>query len=252
MPRVNAEATAALARAAEDAGVRFMCYTSSISVYGSSVRQRTDETSALLTADRDVAGEYWVRPALRAYGRSKLQGELALAATANRVEYVVLRPTVIVDETKLTEFMGITGLGRISAGKQRTHAINVEDVAEAIVWTLLRSAARERATSGVTVYNLSDEVRPQTFSDLFRAAERLAPGANRTPPSLPRPLILLQKWLQDGRRLPARLPMGLTSYPADRLYAEGYRHRFGLEALTDRATTKLASERAPAGFSASA
>ena len=34
---------------------------------------------------------------MRCYGRTKLQGEFAISAVAQNVEYVILRPTVVID-----------------------------------------------------------------------------------------------------------------------------------------------------------
>ena len=59
MQRSNVEATRALAEASERADVKFFCYTSSVSVYGSSRRRRVLEDSPVLTTDRDVRSEYW-------------------------------------------------------------------------------------------------------------------------------------------------------------------------------------------------
>ena len=97
MQRSNVEATHALAEASERAGVKFFCYTSSVAVYGSSRRRRVLEDSPVLTTDRDVRSEYWAHEGLRCYGRTKLQGELAIGTMAHNVEYVVLRPSTVVD-----------------------------------------------------------------------------------------------------------------------------------------------------------
>ena len=169
-------------------------------------------------------------------------GSLARAATAQDVEYVVFRPTVIVDEVKLGEFMGISRAGRVTSGHLWTHAINVEDVTEALIWAVTRSLSRTAPAPGVAVYNLSDEHEPQTFGDLFRA-QRSVSSTAAVPPALPRRLIALQGWLQQGGGLPIRLAMGSTSYPADRLHAAGYRHRHGLAALTRRAAARSEAER---------
>lgn len=243
MIRVNAEATAALAAAAEAEGVRFFCYTSSISVYGSSRTAVVDESAPLLTAERDIADEYWVRPALREYGRSKLLGERAITAGAATVEYVVFRPTVIVDEYSVRDSLGMGMVSRAAAWRQRTQAISVHDVVGAIAWALDRSIARPAAEPGVTVYNLSDELEPQTYGDLFVAADVAAGVETRRLPPIPRGVGDLLKWVQGGRRLPIRRPMGSTSFPATKLYAAGYRHRHGLGEVIAAAVAPDSAER---------
>lgn len=235
MLRVNAEATAALARAAEAAGVQAFCYTSSISVYGSSLRSVVDETAPLLTAERDIADEYQVRPQLREYGRTKLLGERALQRAARSVEYVVFRPTVIVDEASVRDSLGMGKVSRAAAWHQRTHAVSVHDVAEAIVWALRRSLDRPAPEPGVTVYNLSDELQPQTYGDLFLAADRAAGIETPRLPAIPLAVGDALKWVQGGARRPRRQPMGSTSYPASKLYAAGYRHLHGLAAVIEAA-----------------
>src|SRR6476660_7901223 len=59
MQRSNVDATRALAEASERADVKVFCYTSSVSVYGSSRRRRVLEDSPALSTDRDVRSEYW-------------------------------------------------------------------------------------------------------------------------------------------------------------------------------------------------
>lgn len=225
MLRVNAEATGALARAAEATGVRFLCYTSSVSVYGSPAGPVSDEDSPVVTADRDVPTEHWARPPLRTYARTKLLGERALTAAASRVEYVVFRPTVVVDEARRDELASMPRRARAAAWTQRTHSIDVADVVEAVVWALQRALERAEPRPGVTVYNLSDERERETYGDVFRTARSGADHGGPPLPPIPAPAMRTLKWLQHGRRLPVRRPMGFASYPATRLQGHGFRYR---------------------------
>jgi hypothetical protein len=86
MQRVNVQATQALAQASERAGVKLFCYTGSIAVYGSGRQRLITGNSPVLTQDKDVKSEYWEEDWLRSYGRTKLQGESAIARTAQTVD----------------------------------------------------------------------------------------------------------------------------------------------------------------------
>jgi nucleoside-diphosphate-sugar epimerase len=234
MSRVNAEATHALALAAESESVPVMVYTSTMSVYGSPVDAVVTEESPVLTADRDLASEYWESELGHAYGRTKLEGEYAIRAAAQKTEYVIFRPTAVYAPADLVDMAGWTPRARIVLWKQLSHVVNVDDVAEAISWAVRRAVERTKPAPGVSVYNLSDETAPHLYGDIWGAFNAaISPPPSRVPFALPRPVAWAFYWLWYRGR-PRKL-IGQVTYPATKLEAAGYRHRHGLTALIERA-----------------
>ena len=228
MQRSNAAATRALAEASERAGVRVFCYTSSVSVYGSSRRRQVREDSPVLTADRDVPGEYWVEEALRCYGRTKLQGEQAIRAVARDVEYVILRPTAVVDIPDLVEMGGWSRARKMRAGSRHAHHVYVRDVADATAWFLERALRRDEPSPGVAAFNLSDDDAPvRTYSQIFKLAHAASGDRRWRAPAIPWPV----EWLWavvKFRTFPVRQSFGRMLYSGEKLHAEGYNFRFGM------------------------
>jgi nucleoside-diphosphate-sugar epimerase len=234
MYRVNAEATGALAEAAESESVPVMVYTSTMSVYGSPTVAVVTEDAPVLTADRDVPSEYWEGPDKRAYGRTKLQGELAIKAAARKVEYVVFRPTAVYAPADLVDMAGWSTRARVVLWKQRSHAINVDDVAQAIVWALQRALTRKVPAPGVSIYNLSDEATAQTYGTIWQAFnDAIDPPPSGVPVALPPWLGWLLYWLWYRGR-PRRL-VGQCALPASKLEGEGFTNIHGLDPLIERA-----------------
>ena len=67
MWRMNLEATGLLAEAAERAGTKAFCYTSSVAVYGSGLKRMMPEDAPVLTVDRDIRSEYWALDYVRTW-----------------------------------------------------------------------------------------------------------------------------------------------------------------------------------------
>jgi nucleoside-diphosphate-sugar epimerase len=236
MQRVNVDATRALAAAAERAGVAFFCYTSSIAVYGSPKTRVVTEDSPVVTADRDVAEEYWAEDYMRAYARSKLAGEHAIAQTAKNAEYVIFRPTVVVD---IDDILGIADWSvarKLLLAYRHTHHVFVDDAVQAIVWSMERALARGRAQPGVTTYNLSnDDLDFNTYAYLFDKAWR-ATGDKRFHCPVHTPALAdLAMHMARYRSLTMRYPLGMLRVSPEKLYRAGYRHPVGMIAAQDRA-----------------
>jgi nucleoside-diphosphate-sugar epimerase len=140
------KATRALVQASERAQVKLFCYTSSIAVYGSGHQRVITESSPVL--NRDVKSEYWASSWLRNYGRTKLQGGSVIAAAARTAEYVILRPTRVMDIQDLVMLDKWGWLKKSIVGHRRTNYIYVRDVADAIIWFIERALGRDRATPG--------------------------------------------------------------------------------------------------------
>jgi nucleoside-diphosphate-sugar epimerase len=228
MQRSNAEATRALAEASERAGVKFFCYTSSVSVYGSSRRRLVSEDSPVLTADRDVRSEYWNDEVLRFYGRTKLLGEIAINAAARNVECVILRPTVVADTRDLAKLGDWSKAEKQRAVARHAHYIYIHDVVDAILWFTENSLRPGQTSPGVRTFNLSeDDFSISTYGQIFKSAYEITGDSRWRLAPVPR----LAEWLWvilRSHRLIFRQPFGRTLFSGAKLREEGYEFRFGM------------------------
>jgi nucleoside-diphosphate-sugar epimerase len=246
MQRSNVEATRALAGASERAGVKVFCYTSSVSVYGSSRRRRVREGSPVLTTARDVRSEYWAEEGLRCYGRTKLQGELAISTVAQNVEYIILRPTVVIDIQDLMKLRDWSKARKHLSGSGHAHHIYVYDVADAILWFMERGLMRDQPLAGVSIFNLSEDDTPiHTFGQIFKTAYETSNDREWRAVAMPWPaqwLLMMAK----HRTLLLRQPLGRMLFSGDKLREAGYAIRLGMP----HAISVFCEELASAGKSA--
>ncbi len=242
MPRANGQATGGLARAAEAVGVGFMCYVSSCAVYGSVAGRVAREDGRTVTPDRDVPAENIANGWLRSYARSKLMGERALAEAAGSVEYVVFRPTAVVDVPDVEAALGWGRAKRLLQSRRNAHHVYVLDVAEALVWAMERSFARGVPEPGVTTYNLADEtVADPTFAGLFAEAKAgLGPDAAKPGRALPGIVDWTVGYLRHGRGAPPRPTMPFMRFPVDRLRAAGFEPPHGMRKVRQAAVDAFA------------
>ena len=242
MPRSNVEATQLLVRAAEAAGVRFFCYVSSVAVYGSPLNPDVTEDSPVLTADHDVRSEYLAVDALRCYGRTKLGGEQRLRQEAGKIEYVILRPTVVVDVADLIDLRSWDFIKKAIAGYRNSQQIFVLDVADAMLWFMERALARTTPHPGIGTFNLADNSVPDnTYASFFRKAYAASADPRWKAIELPWIVDALRDFLR-ARRFSRRHALGWMRFSTERLQAAGYRPRYGVAELQDRAIKTLMAE----------
>jgi nucleoside-diphosphate-sugar epimerase len=239
MPRVNTDATRWLAEAAERAGVGAFCYTSTVSVYGSGRRRRADEDSPVLTVHRDLRGEYWALDYVRAYGRTKLAGERALADVAKVVRYGVFRPTVVVDVADIVGIRDWSAVKRVLAAHRHAHHVYVWDVSAALIWFVERALAGGSEPGSIETYNLAEDEYPEpTHAQFLRKAYAASGDRRFRVPRIPG----VVDWLHDVLRfrvLPLRNPLWRMRFPNDRLRAAGYHPRFGMGYAYESALNEL-------------
>lgn len=242
MPHVNVGATQRLATAAEGAGVKSFCYTSSVAVYGSGLARNISEDSPVLTVDEDVPSEYWALDYVRMYARTKLAGEHALRENAKTVRYTVLRPAVVVS---IDDLIGIRNWGlvkRTLAAHRHAHHVYVGDVSDAIIWSMERALDGVGSPGGIEVFNLSEDESPDPrHADFMRKAFEVTRDARYRVVSAP----WVGDWLHDFlrfRTLPLRNPLWRMRFSNDRLRAAGYYPRFGMAVAQARALEELKSE----------
>lgn len=242
MVRVNVEATRELARAAERAAVPVFCYTSSVSVYGSGRSINIAEDSDVLTHDRDVPSEYWALDYVRQYGRTKLAGELGLREVAAKVRYVVFRPAVVVDISQIIGVRDWPLVKRMLAAHRHAHHIYVQDVSDALIWFMQRGLMGQGKPGSVSVYNLSEDDRPDPHHRDFMRKAFAASGDRRY-----RTVVVpgIADWLHDAlrfRSFPFRNPLWRMRFSSERLKASGYRFRFGMAKAEELALDTLRLE----------
>lgn len=228
MTQVNTRATRALAEAAERASVQAFCYMSTVSVYGSGKARTADENAPVLTVDHDVPNEYLALPYVRAYGRTKLAGELALRDVASMMRVEILRPTVVVDVPDLIEIRDWSTSKRLFAGHRHAHHVYVRDVSDALIWTMERGLAATDAAGRVEVFNVAeDDVAEPTHTEFLRRAFRRTGDARFRVPPVPG----AADWAHDLARFRGqslRNPLWRMRFPADKLLAAGWRHPYGM------------------------
>jgi nucleoside-diphosphate-sugar epimerase len=228
MQRSNVAATRALAEASERANVKVFCYTSSITVYGSSRRRRVLEDSPVLTTNRDVRSEYWAGEGMRCYGRTKLQGESAISAVAQNVEYVILRPTVVIDIQDLMKLRDWSKARKHLTGSSHAHHMYIYDVADAILWFMERGLKRDKPLPGVSTFNLSEDDTPiHTFGQIFKAAYKATNDRRWSAAAIPWPIQWILK-MAEYRTMLLRQPLGRMLFSGDKLREAGYTTPFGI------------------------
>lgn len=238
MEQINSTATEALVAAAEAAGVRYFCYTSSICTYGSPRSRRVTEETPLMPSEHATAADYIESYLLIEYGRTKLLGELKIRAHAKRCAYVLLRPTEITWEKQMLRTLTWSLFTRMWRGYRHCHQVYYRDVINAIIFFLLRSNDPvERGQPGaIEVYNVSNDDAPHaTFADFMRKGYRET-GDKRfwLPVTFPGWFDYVKdrvKW----KTLSLRYPFGMIYVDPARLYATGYRHEYGLAEAQRRA-----------------
>jgi nucleoside-diphosphate-sugar epimerase len=242
MLRVNVEATRALASAAERRGLRFFGFASSVTVYGSARTIEVDETSPLLTGDQDLPEEYRGNPSIRAYGRSKVLAEQALAQEVATLECVIFRPTLVVDLPIMVAIARRPFLKHFLLGSRHEHHIFVKDVAHAMVWFLTRALHRTAPTSGVEIFNLADDDAPAVTGRAIAARAHALTQARQFRPGPAGPLWLYNLIdMAANKRLTKRYPFGMMKYSTKRLMSTGYRFKYGLEVAQRLAFTPFSS-----------
>ncbi|QGY04692.1 NAD-dependent epimerase/dehydratase family protein [Methylobacterium mesophilicum SR1.6/6] len=228
MPQANVEATRLLAAAGERAQVRTFVYTSSVAVYGSGRGRIMSEDAPVLTADRDVPNEYWAIDQTRAYGRTKLAGELALAAEARLTRYVALRPTVVVGLPELIEIRDWPRSKRVIAAHRHAHHVYVGDVSDAILWAMERGLSGVGPAGSFETFNVGeDHFATPTHADfMLKAYDATGDLRFKVPPVPP-----AVDWVRDFarfRRLPLRNPLWRMRFPANKIAAAGWSPPFGM------------------------
>jgi len=242
MQRVNVDATRRLAVAAEHAEIKAFCYTSSVSVYGSGQQRIMSEGADVLTVDRDVRSEYWALDYVRAYGRTKLAGELAIKEAARKTCYMILRPTVVVDVDDLLNIRDWTITKRWLAAHRHAHHVYVRDLTDALIWCMKLAMGGKIPAGTVETFNFSeDEFAGATHADFMRMAYATSRDSRFRVVKVPG----IADWMHDFlrfRSLPLRYPLWSMRFPNDRLRAAGYRHRFGMAKAHDCALNALRKE----------
>jgi nucleoside-diphosphate-sugar epimerase len=134
-----------------------------------------------------------------AYGRSKLAGERALHALADRVPSVIVRPPIVYgpgDAHFLPAVLAmVRGRALLTCGTGTRHysLIHVDDLCEALLAASERGATVERSPSPRGVYHVSDGVHHR-YEDIGAA---VAEWAGRRPPRtvpVPRAALMATAW----------------------------------------------------------
>lgn len=160
---------------------------------------------------------------------------------ARDVEYVILRPTRVVDIDDLVELGGWSKAKKQRVGARHAHHIYIRDVADAILWFMERGLSRDKPSPGLSTFNLSEDDTPiNTYGQIFKAAYEASGDRRWRVAPIPWPAEWLWTIL-SFRRLSLRQPAGRVLFSGDRLREEGYTIRFGMSHAIDIFCKKLAS-----------
>ncbi len=226
MDRLNVQATAALAKAAQGAGANLFAHASSIVVYGSPLNPVVTEDSPLLDPAKPIEKQYFAEPYMRDYARTKVLGEEALRALNLNMAVVLLRPGVVADESRLLESADWGRGRRLFALYRLTQYIAAADAAAAIVHLVKRGLS---GGPGVEAYNIVDETSG-TFRDLHKVAFA-ATADPRFKYGFDLPVIVdVAKDLARFKTLPMRYPLGMLRLSAAKLRATGFVAPLGFSA----------------------
>jgi choline dehydrogenase-like flavoprotein/nucleoside-diphosphate-sugar epimerase len=243
MERTNVQGTRDLVQAAERAGVKAFCYTSSISVYGSGLQPTAHEDSPVLTLGRDVKAEYWGDDGIRTYGRCKLGGEVAIRENARDVRYVIMRPAVVVDVDGIIKLREWPLSKRLFAAHRHSHHVYVRDVSAALVWSMEQGLQGVGEPGSVTVYNVAEDDSPEPRHVQFmRRAYAVTRDARYLPVQAPWFVDWTRDYLKYGSR-PFRNPLWRMRYPSEKLCRAGFRFPFGMKFAYKAAIQQLKLER---------
>ncbi|WP_186417595.1 NAD-dependent epimerase/dehydratase family protein [Bosea sp. CS1GBMeth4] len=222
---VNTDATLALARAAQAAGVRRLVFLSSIRAQSGPIAAR-----ALSEADPPAPTD--------AYGRSKLAAERGLAELD--LDWVALRPVLVYGPGVKANMAALARLARLplplpfGALSAKRSLLAIENLSEAVAFALSEACPPRRA------YIVADP-EPLSVAEMLaamRAGLGRGPGLIAVPP----PLLAAAARLAGREGAYERLANGLVASPAA-LISAGWRP----PAQTKAALAQLAASPADAG-----
>jgi len=201
---VNAAGTAALARAAREAGVRRFVYVSSLAAGGPSLDGATPPATP--------------HP-ISAYGRSKLAGEYPVLAEKDAMSVAIVRPPAVYGERDrgLLPFYRIAKLGFVPVygnGSRLLTFIHAHDAADAIITTALADGP-----SGA-VYTLSDGAI-YTWRQLVEAYGKAAGRQLRILP-IPPPLFALAGYAGGLLQTVIRKPLPLSPEEVVQMHVDAW------------------------------
>ena len=243
MPRVNTEGTRLLAAAAEQVGISAFCYASTVSVYGSPLRRNVDERTPTLTLGRDIPGEYLALDYVREYGRTKLAGERAINELTAQVRYVVLRPAVVVNVDQIIEVRDWSWIKRQIGAHRHTHQVSVDDVVDAMIWSIGRGIAGVTDPGSVDTFDVAEDgASHPRYADFMRAAAAASGDKRFSVIRVPGVFDLVHD-LVRFRRLSLRNPLWRVRFTSTRLRDAGWRPRYGVAYARAVALNRLRAER---------
>ena len=243
MWKTNVTSTGLLAAACERQSVAVFCYMSSISVYGSALTKNISETSPVISSSVDLRSEYLAIPQTRAYGRSKMGGELAIRNTAASTRYLIVRPSVVVNLEDVIHIRSLNVFKRMVVAHRVTHHIYVGDVSDIVIWLIERTLASKASRGSIQVYNLSDNSASDlTFSQFMGSAFRVCGDRRFRVYELPSWFDRLYDFFK-ARTLTKRKSFWQMRFDNKKLIDTNYKFRFGMNKIHKLALSLLIGEK---------
>ena len=225
---VNENGTGVLCQAMSEAGVKRLCFYSSVAVYGNAPAPHLED------AAKDPAAPY---------GASKLAGEAVCTRWASSDaanELLIVRPTVVFGVGNMANFYALIRqihsrrYVQVGAGTNRKSVAYVENLIDALIFLWDQRRAR-----GVSIYNFID--KPDLGSAQIASIIYRALGRSETPLRIPLWAALIAvkpfDWIiaATGRNLAVssarvrKFADSETVYEAQKLQAAGFVPRMTIE-----------------------
>ena len=224
MDETNVTASLNLLSAAASAGVRYFCFTSSVSVYGSPRQPVLTEDSPIIDPARPMTTQYFNRPSVVDYARTKAAAEHAICKANLGMVIDIVRPSVVRDRAELFEIGDKSRPLKMFMAPRYTQYILTEDLSEAVIHLMLRGLM---ASPRVEIFNLADETNP-TYQEIMQIAFRSTRNAKyRIPFGLPR-LADMLKYRATYHRWDVGTPLGYQKISSQKLTATGFKFPIGV------------------------
>jgi nucleoside-diphosphate-sugar epimerase len=239
MDLINVDATKRLAAAAEEHGIRYFGYASSIVVYGSPAQQQVDETTPRLDPSAPMSRQYYAEPYMLDYARTKAAAELAIEALAPKMTTDLYRPAVVAEDVDLLTAGDWSTARKIFAAYRRTQFITATDAAAALVYLMERGLTVPPASRRtIEAYNIVDD-QGGTYRSLFaRAYGATGESRFKVPIEIPVLADIAKDYLRY-RNLKLRYPLGMLKLSNQKLRDTGFVFPGGINRAFDKALARL-------------
>lgn len=232
MDNTNVAATMPLLEASSALGVRYFCFTSSVSVYGSPQQRLVTEDSPPVDPTRSMNDQYFNRAYIVEYARTKATAERAIQRGQLNLVIDIIRPSVVRDRDELLEIGDMSKVVRMLMAPHHSQYVLTEDLAHAVCHLMTQGLSQ---LPRVEVFNLADDTNP-TYREIMEVGYALTRQAKfQVPVPLPA-LADMIKYRLTYRRFNVGVPLGYQKISNKKLLATGFVFPIGVENALNKIT----------------